>query len=664
MGVRWHSRSRPVLGLFKLIEPSISMGGNSTASDSRPPRDPPPNEAVTDPTLGRLLVGANVLRRSASRTRPWILAKEGRLLLVHDLREAGPAERRRLTAEAEMASQLDKIAWLAPVLAVREEESWLIVEQPLPGESLAAHLARSDSDEEPRLPAERYAALLAGVAQALEALHERGLVHGDVTPDSLFLAAENTQLTLAAPAIARAEAAPLDDPYVAPEQHQGEVGASIDQYALGIVAREIFASAAAPPLTAPLHQALRHATAPRPADRFGTAAEFGAAIEAAVRREAPHRLADRLAAASPAARSALAPAALVAILIVATSLGDGRDPVFGPAFAALFVPLAIAGGAGLAWLLVWLAGSIPGRRPASLLFVGRPWVAPAVLAVLAGIRTASGGDPTADWFWIVVGVFALRSRLATPSERAGSWLIDLLRHWNRRRFLPPGRRRLVSAGVPAALIAIVWGPAIVGAIWPRSPELPSSPANEYAPMIVVNNFRAALGNHEYDKACRQMLTPEAAGAPRQCRDTLRFASAVQNADPATQAETLALGEQGSLDWLRMQEIPTPSDGRAWTVVTPDPLRVAGAMFTVGQSDDRIEVMLSRRPPRPRSERMRSTWLYELERYPELWRIGGFRACTLPPPGDGRFDARCIVRDRLPERYLRVALAKLEETERQ
>lgn len=639
------------------------MGGDSTASGSTPPSHPPPsNEAVADPTLGRLLAGANVLRRSLTQTRPWILSRDGRLLLVHDLREAEPAERRRLTAEADMASQLGGIPGLAPVLSVREEEGWLIVEQPLPGESLAAHLERSDRNDEPRLPAERYAALLASVAQALDALHERGLVHGDVTPDSLFLTPDNAELVLAAPAIAHVEAAPLDDPYVAPEQHQGEVGPSIDQYALGIVAREIFAAAAAPPLTAPLHEALRYATAPRPVDRFATSAELGAAIEAAVRQEAPHRLADRIAAANPASRTAIAPAALVAAIMLVLALGDGRDPLLGPAYAAIFIPLAIAGGTVVAWILVWMAATIRGRRLPSLRFVNRPWIAPVAIAALVCATAVSGGDPTAEWFWIVVGVYALRSLLSAPGERAGSWLIGLLRRWDRRRFLPPSRRRLVSAGVPAVLIAIVWAPAIVGVIWPRSAELPSSPASEYNTMIAVNNFRAALGNHEYEKACRHLLTPDAAGVPERCPEILRFASAVQDADPATQSKTPVLGERGSLGWLRMQEIPAPGDNRAWTVLTPDPPRVAGAMYTVGSGDGRIDVMLSRQPPRSRSERLRSTWLYELERYPELWRIDGFRACTLPPPGKGRLDARCIVRDRLPEKYLRVALAKLDQAE--
>lgn len=193
--------------------------------------------------------------------------------------------------------------------------------------SLAAHLRRGDLGEEDRLSPERYADELAAVARSIAELHERGIVHGAIRSQGVSFDPDTGRLQLPPPALGGDGALPsVDDPYVAPEQHLGEEGPSIDQYALGVLAREVFTARAAPAPTAPLQDALRRATAPNPDDRFPDIARFGEELASAVRREAPHGLADRVAARSARSRAALAPGGLLAAIILITALGDARDP--------------------------------------------------------------------------------------------------------------------------------------------------------------------------------------------------------------------------------------------------------------------------------------------------------------------------------------------------
>jgi hypothetical protein len=529
-----------------------------------------------------------------------------------------------------------------------------------PSGSLAAHLERSDRGEEARLRPEQYADALAAVARSLAELHQRGVAHGNVRPASLSFDADTGRLALSPPELILDGAVPpAGDPYVAPEQHLGEQGPSIDQYALGVVARDVFTARAAPAPTAPLHDALRRATAPLPDDRYPDAGELGEALADAVRREAPHGLADRLEARSVGFRASLAPGGLMGGLILAVALDDARDPLLGPLFTAVLAPVAAVAAAVLVAGLVRLAIAV--RRPSwpSLKPVQPAWVPVAAVTAIFAAVLLRGGDIVDSSFNVIFGVYAVRALLAPPPESSGRLLIALLRRWDMRRTLPPARRRAVSAAGAAAVLGVLLAPVAVGTLWPIPFEFASHPAREYAPVVSVANFRAAIGNDDYRYACRNLLTREAAAPMRDCPDVLRWASLVLSNDPALEGGRHVLGEAGTLDRFRVQELPPPGEGRFWAILAPGGERHAGAMHTEGTSETRVTVLLSRERPQPPGSDMHSLWLYEVVKRPRWWRIAAFRACDVGPPGSGRRDARCLVRDGLPGGRVRALLAKVE-----
>jgi len=155
------------------------------------------------------------------------------------------------------------------------------------------------------------------------------------------------------------------------------------------------------------------------------------------------------------------------------------------------------------------------------------------------------------------------------------------------------------------------------------------------------------------------MTREAAGPPGLCPRVLRWAAAVQLSDPATRAPGRVLGERGALKRFSVQELPLLGARRSWLILAPGNDPLAGAMYTEGASERRVTVLLSRLPPAPASSgELRSLWLYETVQQPGRWRIAGFRACDVGPPGSGRQNARCVARDGLSAAHVHALLAKL------
>jgi eukaryotic-like serine/threonine-protein kinase len=181
------------------------------------------------------------------------------------------------------------------------------------GDSLATILLRH-----PRLSAERTLDILGQAGDALQAAHERGLVHRDIKPGNILITPDG-RVKLTDFGIARAvDAVPVTRNgmvmgtahYIAPEQAAGdEAGPAGDVYSLGVVGYECLtgrrpfvadnAVAIAmmhirdrpPPLprdVPPVVRALIEAALVKdPGQRYGTGGEFAAAV-AAVR--AGHRL--------------------------------------------------------------------------------------------------------------------------------------------------------------------------------------------------------------------------------------------------------------------------------------------------------------------------------------------------------------------------------------
>jgi len=222
--------------------------------------------------------------------------------------------RHRFRAEARTTASLNHpgIAAVHDYGETSEQTAYLVMEL-VAGEPLAAVLARQR-----RLSAEHTLDIIEQAGNALQAAHERGLVHRDVKPGNILLTPDGT-VKLTDFGIARAvDAAPLTRAgivmgtahYIAPEQAAGsEVGPASDVYSLGVVGYECLTGhrpfhADSAVTVAMMH--IRDTPAPLPPDvphgvrslieatlvkdprqRYGTGGEFAHAVGAV---RAGHRL--------------------------------------------------------------------------------------------------------------------------------------------------------------------------------------------------------------------------------------------------------------------------------------------------------------------------------------------------------------------------------------
>jgi len=222
------------------------------------------------------------------------------------------AIRRRFTHEALAAARLSNVPAAVTIFDVGEHEGRpYIVMEYLPGGSLADRVTAQGAQ-----PPGRVLAWLGQTAEALDAAHERGIVHRDVKPANLLLDSEGS---VKVADFGVASAAGLDSftatgtvlgtaGYLAPEQARGEqTGPPSDRYALAVVAWELLtgsrpferesatAEAAAhvnapvPPVSAAnstlpreLDAVFARALAKAPDDRFDSCVEFVAALREAL----------------------------------------------------------------------------------------------------------------------------------------------------------------------------------------------------------------------------------------------------------------------------------------------------------------------------------------------------------------------------------------------
>jgi len=163
--------------------------------------------------------------------------------LLADNLTADPELRHRFTREAELAERLSHPNVVGVLDSGETDGRAYIVLEYVDGPNLAEVLREAG-----RLEPERVAGLGAQAAAALAHAHERGLVHRDVKPQNMLLAADGTlkvsdfgvarlvdgtQLTQTGAVLGTAA-------YLAPEQAAGgETTGATDVYALGVVLYEL-----------------------------------------------------------------------------------------------------------------------------------------------------------------------------------------------------------------------------------------------------------------------------------------------------------------------------------------------------------------------------------------------------------------------------------------
>jgi len=152
--------------------------------------------------------------------------------------------RKRFLREAQLAASLTGEPYVATIYDVGENEDGVpfIVMELVPGGTVADWL------REGTLPHDRSLAWLEQTAVALDIAHERGIVHRDVKPANLLLAADDT-VRVSDFGIARAAGHDTltaagtvlgSSGYMAPEQARGEaITSATDRYSLACVAFEL-----------------------------------------------------------------------------------------------------------------------------------------------------------------------------------------------------------------------------------------------------------------------------------------------------------------------------------------------------------------------------------------------------------------------------------------
>lgn len=238
--------------------------------------------------------GMGPVWRAADR----VLGRTVAVEVIHPDLGDDPAFVERSTADARVLARISDRHLTRLLDTGSQEGVRFVVREFVAGETLREHLTRSG-----RLTPERAVTVAVCVLSALEILHDHGLVHLDVRPESVLLADDGRVLLRTAaitPAVFAtrppAEAvAYLGEGPMAPELHAGSrLDARTDVHATGALLYEMLTGA--PPTSArlgpreverrvprPVDLAVRRALAPDPQQRFGGAAEFVRAIESYAR---------------------------------------------------------------------------------------------------------------------------------------------------------------------------------------------------------------------------------------------------------------------------------------------------------------------------------------------------------------------------------------------
>jgi serine/threonine protein kinase len=168
-------------------------------------------------------------------------AASSRYYLVKELKQNDSALWERLDAEAKFLLSLDHPGFLRPLAGSRSQGRVVFDEVQC---SLSQYLTSVES-----VPAAQVANLLLEAATALGYLHERKLLHGSISPESLFVRGTGELVFADFLPHEPASRKPLPQPaahvrYLAPEMLDssvGRLGPSTDLYSLGYAAMELLA---------------------------------------------------------------------------------------------------------------------------------------------------------------------------------------------------------------------------------------------------------------------------------------------------------------------------------------------------------------------------------------------------------------------------------------
>ena len=215
------------------------------------------------------------------------LASGGRVVAIKRPRPGAS-----LRAEARALLDLEHPHVVTVHELVADGDAVAIVMQHAAGGSLADLLARRG-----RLPVAEVLTLALALADALQAVHARGLVHRDIKPGNVLFTGDGHPLLGDFSLVGAGEVVAGTPPYLAPEVAGGAPpDARSDLYALAVVCLEALTGAPpAPGAPAPARgsvvEVLQRAAAARPQDRFRDAAAFAAALRrAAAGLEIPPRV--------------------------------------------------------------------------------------------------------------------------------------------------------------------------------------------------------------------------------------------------------------------------------------------------------------------------------------------------------------------------------------
>jgi non-specific serine/threonine protein kinase len=349
---------------------------------------------------------------------------------LHPALARDPVARERLRREAQAAAVLTSPRVVRVVdLACAGEAPFLVLEY-VAGETLQARWRR-----EGRLAPGPALAVVREVARALEEAHAQGIVHRDLTPRNVMLA--DGQVKVLDFGIARVQELPgltapgalLGTPaYAPPEWASGAADARADLYALGVIlfallegevpfrgptALAVLRQHAAAPLPQTAHAppallpVLRRCLAKDPAQRYQSAAELVAALDAAAHALAAADTADTADTAHTphAAHTADMPHPLpVALSSFVGREREGAEVLGllrgeGPRGAVRLLTLTGPGGTGKTRLALHAAAGAAADYPAGVRLVELAPLADAALvpravAAALGVRETPGQDVT------------------------------------------------------------------------------------------------------------------------------------------------------------------------------------------------------------------------------------------------------------------------------